>query len=167
MPRAHHALQDRTTWITKANGGDRVAGLCISAISRWLNVMLTEHSACACCDTVFPDSEFPRAFLVLIPAKEDPDTLRQWLTGCVGTAARTTTNGLSIRAGSRRAFGRAEASQGSNPLNRCASRAASRCLPTNIAERRHYANHGTAGASALFGERIRMSVATSSGVSEK
>ncbi len=73
--------KDRTTWITKANGGDRVAGLCISAISRWLNVRLTEHSACACCDAIFPESEFPRAFLVLIPAKEHPDNVKAMVDG--------------------------------------------------------------------------------------
>ena len=83
----------RATWLAKAKGGDPLAGLCMSAISRWLNVMLTEYSACACCDTVFPDSEFPRAFLVSFRWSMIPNTLKQWLTGYVGTAARTTTNG--------------------------------------------------------------------------
>jgi hypothetical protein len=68
--------KDRTAWIVKANGGDRVAGLCLLAISRWMNVMWKESSACACCDTVFPDSEFPRAFLVLVPADENPENVK-------------------------------------------------------------------------------------------
>ena len=73
--------RDRTTWIKKANGGDRVAGLCISAISSWLNLMLRGHSTCACCDTVFPDSEFPRAFLVLIPAEQNPENVEAMVDG--------------------------------------------------------------------------------------
>jgi hypothetical protein len=66
----------RATWLAKAKGGDPLAGLCISAISRWLNAMLTEYSACACCDKVFPDSDFPRAFLVLIPVEHDPEHVK-------------------------------------------------------------------------------------------
>jgi hypothetical protein len=68
--------KDRTAWIVKANSGDRVAELCLLAISRWMNVMWKEYSACACCDTVFPDSEFPRAFLVLVPAEENPENVK-------------------------------------------------------------------------------------------
>ena len=71
----------RATWLAKAKGGDPLAGLCMSAISRWLNVMLTEYSACACCDTVFPDSEFPRAFLVLIPVEHDPEHVKAMVDG--------------------------------------------------------------------------------------
>jgi hypothetical protein len=43
--------------------------------------MLTEYSACACCDTVFPDSNFPRAFLVLIPVEHDPEHVKAMVDG--------------------------------------------------------------------------------------
>ena len=98
--------KDRTAWIAKANSGDRDTGLCLSAISRWMNVMSKEYSACACCDTVFPDSENPaRTFFFLFRRRKIPKRSKRWLTPFVDIAGQSTrTNGLSIRASIAKGF---------------------------------------------------------------
>ena len=63
-------------WRAKMDGGDEIAKTCLWAIKNFLDEMPTEHSVCSCCDMVFPPRRVPRAFIVLIPAEYDPQTVK-------------------------------------------------------------------------------------------
>jgi hypothetical protein len=67
---------DRNEWLAKARAGDQAAKLCQWAASKWMKAMPMEHSACSCCDMVFSPGDIPRAFIVLVPVKEDPKKVK-------------------------------------------------------------------------------------------
>jgi hypothetical protein len=68
--------EDRKEWRAKANSGEEVARVCLWAISKWIKDLPTEYSACSCCDAVFSESDVPKAFVVLIPAVDDPENVK-------------------------------------------------------------------------------------------
>jgi hypothetical protein len=67
--------KDRNEWLAKARGGDDLAALCWLAAVNWMKGLATEHCVCSCCDMVFSGGDVPHAFIVLIPAKYDPETV--------------------------------------------------------------------------------------------
>lgn len=75
--RAHVMRQKhRNDGLAKASSCDDLATLCCLAALNWMKGLATEHCACACCDMVFSGGDVPHAFIVLIPAKYDPETVK-------------------------------------------------------------------------------------------
>jgi hypothetical protein len=74
--RMHVVRQVDTQWLAKARSGDKVAQMCVLAVSRWMKEMVAGRSSCICCDTVFSRGAVPQAFLVLIAVEQDrPENL--------------------------------------------------------------------------------------------
>jgi len=68
--------QDRNRWLAAARRGNEAARLCQWAASKWMKGMATEPSACTCCDRVLSGADIPRAFLILVPTRRDPERVR-------------------------------------------------------------------------------------------
>jgi hypothetical protein len=84
----HHVFVLRTEhqneWVAKAKAGNDAARLCLWAAEKFTKGIPDEPSFCGCCDTGFSRHDSPRAFIILIPVKEDPDTVRAHAAGvCV------------------------------------------------------------------------------------
>jgi hypothetical protein len=63
-------------WRAKAQAGDDLAKLCISASANFVKAILNEPTGCSCCDTAFSPDDKPPAFIVLVPVKIDPHVAR-------------------------------------------------------------------------------------------